>query len=47
VIYLHVPENNTIYLIQFYGKSSKGNLSKSEQNTLREIANKIRNSRRP
>lgn len=47
VIYLHVPDNNTIYLIQIYGKSSKGNLSKSEQNTLREIANKIRNSRSP
>ena len=47
VIYLHVPDNDTIYLIQIYGKSSKGNLSKSEQNTLREIANKIRNSRRP
>jgi hypothetical protein len=47
VIYLHVPENNSIYLIHIYGKSSKSNLSKSEQNILREIANKIRNSRRP
>jgi hypothetical protein len=42
VIYLHVPENETIYLVYIYGKSSKSSLTKSEQNELRKIAGQIR-----
>jgi len=47
VIYLHVPEHETIYLVHIYGKSRKSNLTKAEQNTLRQIAHEIRNLGRP
>ena len=47
VIYFHVPEHETIYLVHIYGKSRKSNLTKAEQNTLRPIAHEIRNIGRP
>jgi hypothetical protein len=47
VIYLHVPEHETNYLVHIYGKSRKSNLTKAEQNTLRQIAHEIRNLGRP
>ncbi|MFZ4116379.1 MAG: hypothetical protein ACOYK6_06610 [Chthoniobacterales bacterium] len=45
VIYLHVPQQETIYLVIIYGKSQKRDLSHAEENILRKIADEIRNSR--
>ena len=39
--------DETIYLVHIYGKSRKSNLTKAEQNTLRQIAHEIRNLGRP
>jgi hypothetical protein len=44
VIYLHIPETDQIHLFAIYGKSSKTSLTQAEQNTLRKIAQQIRNS---
>lgn len=46
-VMLHVPELDTIYLVHIYGKSRKSNLSKAEQNALRQIAHEIRRLGRP
>lgn len=46
VIYLYVPEQETIYLAVIYGKNQKKDLTREEENTLRKTADKIRNSRR-
>jgi hypothetical protein len=46
VIYLHAPEQETIYLVMIYGKSQKKDLTREEENALRKAADQIRNSRR-
>jgi hypothetical protein len=46
VIYLHAPEQETIYLVMIYGKSQKKDLTREEENALRKAAEQIRNSRR-
>ncbi|MDD5198992.1 MAG: type II toxin-antitoxin system RelE/ParE family toxin [Terrimicrobiaceae bacterium] len=46
VIYLYVPEQETIYLVMIYGKSQKKALTGEEENALRKAADQIRNSRR-
>lgn len=46
VVYLYVPEQETIYLAIIYGKSQKKDLTRDEENILRKTADKIRNSRR-
>jgi len=43
VVYLYSQEENVIYLVTIYGKSSKKSLTQAEQNTLRKIAHQIRN----
>lgn len=44
VIYLYVPQQETIYLVIIYGKSQKKDLSQAEENILRKIADEIRGS---
>lgn len=46
VIYLYVPEQETIYLVMIYGKNQKSDLTREEENALRKSADEIRNSRR-
>ena len=45
VIYLYIPEQETIYLVIIYGKSQKRDLTREEENNLRKIADQIRNTR--
>ncbi|MCX6957508.1 MAG: hypothetical protein NT164_03105 [Verrucomicrobiae bacterium] len=44
VIYLYVPEQETIYLVMIYGKSQKKDLIREEENSLRKAADEIRSS---
>ena len=41
-IYIYIVIDGTIYLIHFYGKNEKDNLSKAEQNELAKLVKELK-----